>query len=78
MYICNVGNLGPVEVRRYNFELLVQTSSGSTIDNVAAVATASSDRTVRNNLSYSRVRKRSLVCVPGVGLRPRRDAFASC
>ncbi len=78
VYICNVGNLGPGEVRRYNFELLVQTSSGSTIDNVAAVATASSDRTVRNNISFSRVRKRNLVCVPGVGLRPRRDAFASC
>ena len=58
-----------------NLELLVQTSSGSTIDNVAAVATASSDRTVaQQHLSYSRVRKRNLVCVPGVGLRPRRDA----
>ena len=78
VYLCAVGNLGPGEVRRYKFELLVTARSGSRVDNIAAVISASADRIRRNNFAVSRVRVRNLVCAPGIGLRPRRDAFASC
>jgi uncharacterized repeat protein (TIGR01451 family) len=78
IFVCTVGNLAPGEVRRYNFDLLVTAASGSRVDNSAGVTSASSERTTRNNVAFSRVRVRNLVCVPGIGLTPRRDAFASC
>jgi uncharacterized repeat protein (TIGR01451 family) len=79
VFVCTVGNLRPGEVRRYNFELLVTGGSGTRVDNVAAITSATPETRASNNISFSRVGVRNLVCVPGVGVRPGRpSAFASC
>ena len=79
VFICTVGHLAPREVRTYNFELLVTAASGPTVDNLAVVTTATSERTARDNVAFSRVRVRRLVCAPDLGLLPhRRTASAAC
>jgi uncharacterized repeat protein (TIGR01451 family) len=78
VFVCTVGNLAPGEARTYRFQLLVTSASGPRVDNIAAITSATSERTTRNNVSFSRVRVRSLACAPRIGIRPPRNAFAAC
>ncbi len=64
VYVCGVGTLGPGEVRRYKFELLVTPASGSTVDNIAAVTSASSE------LHGPQQRVRHQGACPQLGVRP--------